>query len=497
MKFTQSISFRLIIAVLAVVVVVVIASGIFEYSSQKNRLHNRLETQISMAATRLQLNLPGAVWNFEEQQTERILSAEQQADSIARLELFNDSGEQTMASPGATTDDMRIIKLSFDDGGNQVPVGQVKLYVDHTAVDDELSSLAITAVVKGIILAVLLVAALYSLVEYLVRKPLSEVGLALENIARGEGDLTKRLTVKNEDEIGMVANSFNEFVVKIQNLVVAIQGAISEAVNNAQNVENGTVKGRGYIEKQQIETDQVATAVTQMASSSKEIEHNVQNTAGAAEQVSVDAQRVSDVIGESVASINELSRQLDSATEVILSLESDVEGIVSVLEVIVSIAEQTNLLALNAAIEAARAGEQGRGFAVVADEVRALASRTQESTTQIQNTIHKLQSSAKSAVSVMSSSQQQSKLSVESASSSSASISGILQSTKDITGMAAQIATAVQEQSTVCEELSCNINRIVSAGQDSLSQFTSMTNSAENMRETANQLDELAGQFKA
>ncbi|AWL13088.1 Methyl-accepting chemotaxis protein PctB [Saliniradius amylolyticus] len=497
MKFTHSISFRLIIAVLAVVVLVVCASGIYDYTSQSQRLEQRLDSQLKLLESRLQLNLPGAMWNFEEQQIQRILDAEQKSDSVARLELYNDSGELTAKSPGSQTDDQRQIRLHYQDGEEKIPLGKVVLFVDYTTIDETLSSLALSTIVKGIILAILLLLALYFLVERIVLSPLSEVANALENISRGEGDLTQRLSVTKDDEIGKVALSFNEFVEKIQSLVLAIQDSVSEAVSNAQSVQSGTVTGRSHIEKQQSETDQVAAAITEMSSASKEIAQNVQNTADSADQVSKDAQRVSEIIENSVSSINGLSEQLNQATEVVASLENDVEGIVSVLEVIGSIAEQTNLLALNAAIEAARAGEQGRGFAVVADEVRALASRTQESTAQIQSTIDKLQSSAKSAVNVMEQSQKQSQESVEHASSSSESISGILDSTHEITGMASQIATAVEQQSTVAEELSHNVNRIVSAGQDSMNQLESMTDSAESMRKTAEKLAQLANQFKA
>ncbi|MFQ3195052.1 MAG: methyl-accepting chemotaxis protein, partial [Colwellia sp.] len=327
--------------------------------------------------------------------------------------------------------------------------------------------------------------------------PLSEVANALENIARGEGDLTQRLRVKREDEIGLVAESFNVFVDKIQLLVQSIQLSVKQTSEVSKNVYQASEASRGHLENQQSETDQVATAITEMSASAKEIAHNVQLTAGSADQANQDARAVSAIIKESIESINGLSDHLNEATNVVGALEDDVKGIVSVLDVIRGIAEQTNLLALNAAIEAARAGEQGRGFAVVADEVRALASRTQESTAQIQQTIERLQTGAKSAVHVMEDSQVKSKASVENALSSGESISSILSSTEQITEMATQIASAVEEQSTVAEELSSNVNRIVSAGHSSLEQLNAMTKNSQLMQSSSDELNKLTQQFKA
>ncbi|MBA6233920.1 MULTISPECIES: methyl-accepting chemotaxis protein [unclassified Colwellia] len=497
MNVTKSISFKLIFSALIIVTILVISFGVYDYMAQSNLLKNKQINQLSLVESRLKLNLPSAVWNYEEDQMKGILNSEQQSEDIALIEITNEAKKTISQSKGKKTNEAITFKLQHLEDGQSTSVGNVTLFIDSSSIDIELSSLASRIIVKGVLLDVFLISAIYFLFAKLVTQPLSEVANALENIARGEGDLTQRLCVKRKDEIGLVAESFNVFVDKIQLLVQSIQLSVKQTSEVSENVYQASEASRGHLENQQSETDQVATAITEMSASAKEIANNVQLTAGSAEQANQDARAVSAIIKESIESINGLSDHLNEATKVVGALEDDVKGIVSVLDVIRGIAEQTNLLALNAAIEAARAGEQGRGFAVVADEVRALASRTQESTAQIQQTIERLQSGAKSAVHVMEDSQTKSKASVENALSSGESISSILNSTEQITEMATQIASAVEEQSTVAEELSSNVNRIVSAGHSSLEQLNAMTKNSQLMQSSSDELNKLTQQFKA
>jgi methyl-accepting chemotaxis protein len=497
MKATKSISFKLIMASVVLSLVVLSAFGVYDYIAQSNRLTHKQENQLKLVESRLKLNLPAAVWNYQEEQMKSILNSEQQSDAIAYIKITSESGEKVSESVGAATDESKTFKLEYIEGSETNNVGSVTLYIDNTAIKAELNSLAFTTIFKGVLLGVLLITALYFLFNKLVKGPLSHVADALENIARGEGDLTKRLRADSDDEIGTVASSFNAFVEKIQALVLSIQASVNETLSVSQNVYRASEQSRGHLRQQQQETDQVAAAITEMSSSAKEIAGNVQLTADSADQASSDAKAVSNIIQDSIESINGLSKHLNEAASVIGSLEKNVDGIVSVLDVIRGIAEQTNLLALNAAIEAARAGEQGRGFAVVADEVRALASRTQESTAEIQKTIASLQAGAKSAVKVMDDSKVKSQESVENARTSGESINSILNSTQQITDMATQIATAVAEQSTVSEELSHNVNRIVTAGHNSLEKLEEMTGNSQTMQSNAEKLRALTQQFKA
>jgi methyl-accepting chemotaxis protein len=496
MKITDSISFRLIMSIFIVVASLIVISSVINYSMQSTRFAEKQKSQIDLVESRLKLNLPASIWNFQDLQIEAILKSEQQSTDVAMIQLFDKSSTLVSQSPGSQTDNSVKVKLTFVEDNETNDVGYAVVFIDESEINEELSRMAINAMIEGIILILCLIASFFFMFARLVMLPLSKINSALLDISSGQGDLTKRLKVRKQDELGSVASSFNIFVEKIQSLIKTLQFSVERSSSISYDVLQSVEDSKGYLLTQQDETNQVATAITQMSASSKEIARSVQLTVSAADKASEDAEHVSNIIQASISSIDELSNHLNEATKVVSSLENDVAGIVSVLDVIRGIAEQTNLLALNAAIEAARAGEQGRGFAVVADEVRALASRTQQSTAQIQATIESLQSGAKSAVKVMVDSQDRSKSAVEHAQTSGESIKSILASTEQINGMALQIASAVEEQSNVAADLSNNINRIVSSGHDSLKQLDKMTANSDEMNANSHELKSVAQQFK-
>jgi len=497
MKFTQSISFKLIFSAFLLITALIFASGYYSYTEQSASLYTKQTNELKLVESRLKLNLPTALWNFEDKRILNVLNSEQQSENIAFITINNQEKENLFQSNGEESNESYSFELEYIDDGESNNVGTVTVFKDNTSIREHLTNLSFSAFLSAIILDVVLLSALYFLVKKLVTQPLTEVINALENIARGEGDLTQRLNLNNTGEIALVETSFNEFVDKIQLLVKSIQNSVQETTDVSQAVHLASEETQRILKKQQEETDHVAAAITEMSASTKEIANNVQLTADSAVQVNTDANEVSSIVTESIDSINNLSEQLNDASKVINALESDVQDIASVLDVIRAIAEQTNLLALNAAIEAARAGEQGRGFAVVADEVRALASRTQVSTSQIQTTIERLQTGTNSAVKVMEESQIKSKTSVENAEKSGKSISSILNSTAQINDMTSQIATAVEQQSAVSEEINSNINQIVSAGNNSLDQLNQVTISSQRMHIASEKLAELTQQFKA
>jgi methyl-accepting chemotaxis protein len=314
----------------------------------------------------------------------------------------------------------------------------------------------ITTLALGLLVCVL-VAVLF---PPLVTEPLKRVIGAIEDLASGDGDLTLRMSVDRKDELGCLAGSLNRFLEKLHSLIGQVSttsGLVRDASDRALQLNDQTQE---MISKQHEATEVVATAINEMVATVQEIARSAAKAAEAAEQADADASEGNERVNSSAASIRDLAQDVDRAGEVVHALESEAEGIGSVLDVIRGIAEQTNLLALNAAIEAARAGEQGRGFAVVADEVRTLASRTQQSTKEIQDMIERLQSGSGDAVSVMDTGREKGQSSVELAESAGQSLVQITKAVASISEMNTQIASAADEQNVVSEEINQNVSDI-------------------------------------
>ena len=330
----------------------------------------------------------------------------------------------------------------------------------------------------------------------LITRPLNRVISAIEDLAGGEGDLTLRVNVDSKDELGHLSASLNQFLEKLHDLIrraATTSSQVREASNQMLQLNS---QSQEMIGSQHSSTDMVATAINEMAATVQEVAQSASSAADEARQADADARTGSERVNSSLISIRDLAQDVGRAAEVIHKLETEAEGVGSVLDVIRGIAEQTNLLALNAAIEAARAGEQGRGFAVVADEVRTLASRTQQSTTEIQGMIEKLQCGARNAVSVMDAGREKAQASVERAESAGSSLIEITKAVASISSMNTQIASAAEEQSVVTAEINRNITEI-SVISDRNSQVSSEAAQASTvLSEYAGELDRIVQNFK-
>ena len=326
--------------------------------------------------------------------------------------------------------------------------------------------------------------------------PLQRAADSMHDIASGEGDLTQRLAARGNDEVTVMAKGFNQFASRIQAMIKQVGGSTNALAEAADDLKQITESTRGGVQRQRNEIDQVATAMTEMAATVQEVARNAATAAEAARDANDEAGSGKRVVEETIRAINALAGEVQGASDVINQLAADSEAIGGVLDVIRGIAEQTNLLALNAAIEAARAGEQGRGFAVVADEVRTLAQRTQTSTQEIQGMIEKVQGGARNAVAVMESGRDKAADSVSKASEAGASLGTINYAVSAINDMNMQIASAAEEQSAVAEEINRNIVNIGTVADETAEGSNRIAAANEHLVRLGSELQEIVNQFK-
>nr|WP_288256106.1 methyl-accepting chemotaxis protein [uncultured Pseudomonas sp.] len=351
---------------------------------------------------------------------------------------------------------------------------------------------------QGLIIAIGLLVCLVLVVGFplLVTRPLHNLLYRIEQIADGDGDLRVRLDVLSRDELGKLSHAFNRFLDKLQPLIKEVGRVTGEVADSAQSLAGMAAANDRLISSEHAAVDQVSTAATEMSVAVHEVARNAQNAADAARHAEVQSLEGAQVVGATIHSIRQLAQEVESASDTIQTLEQETANIGAVLAVIKGIAEQTNLLALNAAIEAARAGEQGRGFAVVADEVRALAARTQESTKDIQQMIERLQAGVQNAVKATHSGSARARQSVEQAAGVDQALSVTGDSVQRINDMAAQIATACEEQSSVTEEIARNISDIRDLSNEAAQTSEQSTRASQHLSELSHGLAQLVGRFR-
>lgn len=384
------------------------------------------------------------------------------------------------------------IQAAYKDIRIQIEQAQLEL---KEQINDEIS-LTIIVLEVGALVAIILSIVIIWFVSNLILAPLQRLSTAMENIASGEGDLTQRVPVESNDEIGLLAIAFNQFVSKIHGTIAEVSVTMKSVREETQQIQKETQGVVLNASEQQAESAHVATAVHEMSATSDNVSSHANEAASASQSAADESNAAKRILGNTVTSINQLADDIETSSGVITNLERDVSNIASILDVIRGIADQTNLLALNAAIEAARAGEQGRGFAVVADEVRSLASKTQDSTGEIQVMIERLQRGAHDAVQAMVRSQESGTATVDQANSANESLDAISQSIVVINEMNMQIATAANQQSQVSEDINQNIQKIADKSQEVVFKVQSSEKAFAALASNCKQLDTLIGQFK-
>lgn len=346
------------------------------------------------------------------------------------------------------------------------------------------------------VVSVVLVVLLIYVIGGSIVKPVQEVTERMKDISQGEGDLTRSLPEKGQDEVTRLARYFNQYTEKMRQSLLGIRENINSLTQQAELVENSSKNSNQQAQDQNENMLQVAAAMEQMTSQINEVSNNADSAEKSTSSARSNVQHGASVVDNTVKDIRSLTSDIESVSSVVTELAAQTDSIGAVLDVIRGIAEQTNLLALNAAIEAARAGEQGRGFAVVADEVRTLASRTGQSTDEIQAMIEKLQSNAKAAVDAVKVSQSASTKTVDNAIQANQNLQEADRLMTEIADMSSEIARATEQQAEAANEANVRINALSGAADNSLRTADELASASQALRASCLAIMDIANRFK-
>ena len=488
-----------------------------EQSAAQNRAYHRLLAKADVIGEFLAKTAPALIQasDFDTIRDYQKIAA---ADSDIRYSAYLQANGEPLLGATIPENKVNIIEKSYEINVNGENLGSVLLGISREGVDNLISEsdkrieqevtkvksagdIAINKYVwlmtGALVMTTLVLAAgVFFLFKILVVRPTVETTKRIHELATGGGDLTARLPINQNDEIGNLRQSVNDFIQHLQNMITIIVVDVEKlAVESSQLRASGNELSQ-VADTQSDESNQVATSVTEMSASVHEVARNSNAAADKTEHATKLASNGRVIVDETASTIRKLASEVEDAAVVIKQLANDSNDIGSVLDVIRGIAEQTNLLALNAAIEAARAGEQGRGFAVVADEVRTLASRTQQSTQEIQDMIQRVQTSATNAVDAMDTGCTQAQLTVEKAAEADNALQEIGQTIEAINSMNSQIATAAVEQTAVSEEINRNIESINSSSEKTARGATQVASASDQLSELSSRLKDLVSQFK-
>ncbi|PSW22157.1 methyl-accepting chemotaxis protein [Photobacterium sanctipauli] len=475
----------------SLLVMVVIFSG--SYFTAKQYFEGELTKQMKDSDQTLSIVLKEPIFAYDTTLTKNILGSFVEFPYIYGVNAFDHRGKTIGAAQdkGPKPDEANLqtnsVDIIWDDGQK---IGHIEISYRLDANEELLATTRTMFVLIGIVLLLALQITNWVVISKLVINPIQVVAKAMSEIAQGGGDLTSRLNIKTNDEVGMLAKGFDTFILNLHQLVSRIVTSAEELGKCAEQIKASASNNASATQQQLSEIEQVATALNEMASATQEVSNNATVTADKTASCNDLALRGNTSVQKTVDEIHNLGDEVTTTSSTIAELKEKSEHINTVLEVIKGIAEQTNLLALNAAIEAARAGEQGRGFAVVADEVRALAQRTQNSTEEIEGIINDLQASSTEASQQMNTTRSTLAQTLEESGQAIQALEEIITDIRQINDMNTQVATATEEQNAVAGEVSEKVVAINSI-------TTSVTSNAAHVGELSSRLEEISAGIKA
>ena len=437
--------------------------------------------------------------------------------SISYAAVFNKTGKEMAASGSRVglSEDLLIHQpITYEGaqlgtvtfGYNKVPIEEYitaaekqnaeRIGVMEEALKASINNALISMTVMIIIIASAVALLIHFLFRAMVGKRLASLEIRFRDIAEGDADLRKRVPVQGNDSIDRLGRYFNQVMDKIHGVIREVSGSV-DALNSESKRAGGIVTQTTEAVNQQRERiNQLATAMTEMSSTVQDIAKSMEIAARASSEADHETSKGKNVVEQSVVSVEELAETINQTATIFKALEADSESIGGILDVIRGVADQTNLLALNAAIEAARAGEQGRGFAVVADEVRTLAKRTQQSTQQIRSVIERIQSSSLSAAQAMSRGQEKAKGTVTQASLAGDSLQLIATGVNTMSNMNAQVSNAIDQQTTVFDDINRNVIEISKIAEGTAREAGDVGEVSGSITAMAGRLKTLVAQFK-
>lgn len=420
-------------------------------------------------------------------------AAQPEIDARRDMNRFSTSIDDiaTMMEQGKGKSLMDTIRAKI----SEIVVEEEKLIIVRGDQQTASSAIGIGVTIIGTLIAIAISSVIAFFIVRGIMQPINATNTILKDITE-QGDLTKRVSITSGDEIGEMGEYFNVFVSKLQGIIKEVVESATQLSVASEQMSKVIVDTTEGLNRQNSETVQVATAITEMAATVDEVARNSQGASDAASSSDNEAKLGNQAVSITIKTINELADDVENSAMILQKLKGDSENISAVLDVIKNIAAQTNLLALNAAIEAARAGEQGRGFAVVADEVRTLAQRTQDSTSEIENLISALQKGAESAVNSMQQNRTKAAETVKQAAIAGEFLGSITQGVSSILDMNSQIAISSEEQAAVAKEINRSIVSIQSISVETSVGATQTSETSNEVKILGNRLRQLVEQFR-